>query len=94
MKYDHVSTKFSNGQFVIESGKTYRVKAVERSEHGDWKTQMVRKTFMGMEKDEVGTLKEVWNNWYGEFARVIKEDGSTCDIQPFQLEYLCESTIL
>lgn len=84
---------FGNGSFAIRQDLKlpHIVIARETEAHGDWKTQSVREEFMGLRKDESGTLEKVWTNFYGVWARVLKKDGSTCDVRPQSLDlYECK----
>jgi hypothetical protein len=81
----HMIINFSNGRFVVEiKNPNMTVTAVRRVDHGDWKTQSVRKEFMGMEEGESGELVTVWDNFYGRWCRVKIGDRFT-DILPSDL---------
>lgn len=79
----------SSGPFVFDKRMPGNlVVAIERAEHGDWKTQLVREKFMGMHQDEVGELVDVFDNCYGRWCRVRLEDGHTADVEPKSLALL------
>jgi hypothetical protein len=84
-----VDLKFNNGLFAIDTHNLpVKVRAIEKAEHGDWKTQLVRNEFMGLKKDEEGELIKVWDNFYGRWCRVRRKDGKTCDVEANQLDCL------
>jgi hypothetical protein len=64
------SLEFANGIWAINiNNPNMIVRAVVRTEHGDWKTQLI-KGFRGIEKDQEGNLIKVWCNGYGTWCRV------------------------
>lgn len=71
MKYN--IDRFENGEWVIESGKTYRVEAAKAIHNEDWKTAAARGQ-RGIQPGEQGTLKEMMNNFYGRWAYVKFDD--------------------
>jgi hypothetical protein len=63
------------------------VRAKKRIEHGDSKTQSVRKEFMGMHAGQCGEVAAVWNNLYGTYLTVLHNDGKrTTDCRASELE--------
>lgn len=64
------------------------VRAPERVEHGDWKTQTVRKEFMGLMKGECGEVVGVFDNCEGRFVQVQRADGKTVDCRANELEVI------
>lgn len=82
----HVAVWFSNGLFSVEEKNPQMVvEAVRSAPHGDWKTQLVRKEFLGMEKGQKGVLEEIWSNGEGWWCRVRLPCGRATDIDPRNL---------
>jgi len=81
----HAIVRFASGPcvFALLQPST-RVKAVRRAWHGDWRTQFVRKQFMGMEEGQEGDVVGVFDNFDGRWCRV-SFDGKTADIAPRDL---------
>lgn len=76
---------FKNGRHVISLGDEYYVHASSTVAHGDVKTQAARKEFMGMNKNDVGRLIEIFDNTEGRWCVVLKPDGSTTDCSPLEI---------
>lgn len=80
---DHVCFEviFASGLCIIDKRDPtpIRVRAPRRVPHGDWKTQLVRKEFMGLEAGEEGILEERWYNYDGEWFSVRRADGQIVD---------------
>lgn len=64
------------------------VRAPKRVEHGDWKTQSVRKEFMGLMEGECGTVVGVFDNMEGRFVTIERADGKNVDCRPSELEVI------
>ena len=102
MPYDwndtrHCAVQFKNKPVIVTSksdGKGMRfddeiyVRAPKRVEHGDWKTQMARKEFMGLKEDECGLLIGIFDNMEGRFVIVERTDGKRVDCRPSELEVI------
>jgi hypothetical protein len=87
---DTIDTKlitFHNGLVAVKlDTPNLLVKAFERVLHGDWKTQLVREEFMGMQKGETGILLRIFNNFEGQWCTVKLSGGRTCDVAPGSLD--------
>lgn len=64
----------------------HKVIAIRDCEEGDWKTCLAgRKKLIPLKKGEIGLLCEIWNNFYGQWARVELKNGDFCDVNPRNL---------
>jgi hypothetical protein len=77
----------------VDRSKPLFVRAVTRTEHGDWKTQLVRDNFMGLNAGEIGEVVEVFSNFEGKWVRVRKDDGKTADVRSESLEVVDAETV-
>lgn len=86
----HIVVRFAHGERILSRTTTgpTRVRAVKRAAHGDWKTQLVREHFMGLDAGEEAELVEVFDNLYGRWMRVRRADGQTADVESHLLEVL------
>ena len=76
------SLKFNNGLMAVDTKELpLKVTAANHAPHGDFKTQFVRKEFMGLEEGEEAELIKIWANFYGVWCRVKKQNGDTADIE-------------
>lgn len=76
---------FKNGSVIVDTSKPRGeplayVVALERQAHGDWKTQSVRKEFMGIEKDQCGMLMSLMFNFDGWWFQIKRPDGKMADL--------------
>lgn len=90
MDQQYQAIQFNNGLFVIDTTQPskFEFKAVCKAQHQDWKTQLVRDDFMGMEKDEESSLLYIFQNFEGIFCRVKTRTGKVCDILPIDLDVI------
>lgn len=82
--------QFHSGLSVVSEGCDYFVQAFQTIAHGDTKTQAVRKEFMGLLKDEVGQLMGLFDNMYGRWCVVRREDGMIVDCRAEELNLISE----
>ncbi len=88
----HMIVNFSSGEFVVAvSNPNMRVRAVRKADHGDWKTQLARREFMGMNEGDEGKIETVFDNFEGRWCRVIF-GGRYADISPKDLEPIQKTT--
>ena len=74
--------QFNNGLMAVDTKKLpMKVTAATTAPHGDWKTQSVRKNFMGLTEGEEAEMVKIWANFYGVWCRVKKQNGDTADIE-------------
>lgn len=87
-KQQVITTKRNSSSSRILFDEEIYVRAPKRVEHGDWKTQAVRKEFMGLRQGECGIINAVFENFEGRFVTVQREDGKEVDCRPSELEVI------
>lgn len=81
--------EFSDGSYAISLKQLpWGVKAVEKAHHGDVRTVSTREEFIGLEEGEEALLLDIWDNFYGRWARVQNDDGEYIDVRPKQLKVI------
>lgn len=85
-KLKYAAITFANGRFgVYLDAPDMKVRTVRRAEHGDWRTQLSRDYFMGVDAGQECHLIGIVENMYGSWCRVVF-DGKTSDVSPLDLE--------